>query len=56
MDPSIDKWAIRYKVWDEIIYSFSNFNDAVVEGWEWIGDFIAFFTGQMITYPCWILS
>ena len=31
---------IFYKVWDEITYSFPNFNGATVEVWEWISNFI----------------
>ena len=31
---------IHYKVWDEIIYSFPNFNSATIEIWEWISHFI----------------
>ena len=27
---------IHYKVWDEIIYPFTNFNGATIEVWEWI--------------------
>ena len=44
---------IHYKVWDEIIYPFPNFNGATVEVWEWINDFIPHFPGHVITYPCW---
>ena len=39
-----------YKVWNEIAYSFTNFNSATVEVWEWIGNFIPHITGQVITY------
>ena len=35
---------ILSKVWDEIIYSFSNFNGCTVEVWEWISNFIPHFT------------
>ena len=31
-------------MWDEITYSFPNFNGATVEVWEWISDFIPHFT------------
>ena len=44
---------IHYKVWDEIIYPFLNFNGATVDVWEWISNFIPHFTGYVITYPCW---
>ena len=30
-------------MWDEIIYLLPNFNDAVVEVWEWICNFIPHF-------------
>ena len=43
---------IPYKVWDEIIYPFLNFNDAAVAVQEWISNFILHCTGHMITYPC----
>ena len=36
---------------DEIIYLFSNFNGIAVEFWEWISNFIPYFTGHVITYP-----
>ena len=32
------------KVWDEITYYFKNFNGAIVETWEWISNFIPYFT------------
>ena len=28
------------KVWDEITYQFPNFNDATLEVWEWMGNFV----------------
>ena len=39
------------KVWDEIIYSFLNFNGCTVEVWEWISNFIPHIIGRVITYP-----
>ena len=27
-------------MWDEITYPFPNFNDATIEVWEWISNFI----------------
>ena len=64
---SIPTWIsnyTHYKVWDEIIYTFSNskeydeiiypfpnFNGATVEVLEWITDIILHFTGHVITYP-----
>ena len=37
---------IHYKVWDEIIHSFVNFNGVTVEVWEWISDFIHMLLGM----------
>ena len=42
-----------YEVWDEIINPFPNFNDATVDVWQWISNFISDFTGHVIIYPCW---
>ena len=44
---------IHYKMWDEIVYPFQNFNGAIVEVWELISNFISHFNGHGITYPCW---
>ena len=43
---------IHYKVRDEIIYPFPNFNGEPVEVWEWIGNFIPHFIMNVITYSC----
>ena len=43
-------------MWDEITYPFPNFNGATIEVWEWPSNFIPYFTGHMITYPCWDYS
>ena len=43
----------HYKVFDEITYPFPNFNGATVEVWELIRNFIAYFTGHVLTYSCW---
>ena len=40
-------------MWDEITYPFLNFNGATVEVYEWISNFLPYFTGHAITYPCW---
>ena len=37
--PSTNKWLHALKIWDEIMYKFPNFNNSVVEVWEWIGYF-----------------
>ena len=39
-------------MWDEITYPFPNVNDATVEVWEWISNFILHFIMDVITYPC----
>ena len=39
-----------YRMWDEIIYPFPNFNDVIVEVCEWIIKYITHFTGHVITY------
>ena len=44
---------IHYKVWDEIIYPFPNFNSCSVEVWEWKSNFIQHFTGHVVIYPNW---
>ena len=44
---------IHYKVWDEFISPFPNFNSVAVEVWEWISNFVPHFTGHVITYLCW---
>ena len=52
----IPTWVSKYiqvKVRDEITYSFSNFNGATIEGWDWISNFIVNFTRHVITYLCW---
>ena len=40
-------------MWDETTYPLPNFNGFTVEVWEWICNFIPYFTGYVITYPCW---
>ena len=37
------------KVWVEIIYPFPNFNDFIVEIWEWISNFISDFIMDVIS-------
>ena len=44
---------VHYKVWDEIIYPFPNFNGCTVEVWELISKFNKRFLMDVITYPCW---
>ena len=56
INPGMENNYIHYKVWDEIAYPVPNFKVAYVEVWEWIRHFITYFTGHVITYPCWDLS
>ena len=44
---------MHYKLWDEVTYPVLNFNYATIEVKEWKSNFIAHFTGHVITYPCW---
>ena len=46
-------FQMHSKGWDEITYSFPNFNGATVEVWEWINNFIPEFIMYVIIYPCW---
>ena len=46
---------IHYKAWQEITYPFPDFNGCAVEVWEWIINFIWYFTGCAITYPRFVL-
>ena len=43
---------IHYEVWDEITYSFPNFNGEAAEDWEWISNIIPHIFGHGITYQC----
>ena len=43
------------KVWDEITYTFLNFNGATVDVYECVSNFIPYFIMDVITYP-WIKS
>ena len=47
-------YYIRYKEWNEITYSFSNFNGYTVDVWKWIQNFITFYKIDVITYPYWV--
>ena len=44
---------INSKMWDEITHPFQNVNDAAIDVWEWIDNFIPHFTWRVITYPYW---
>ena len=52
-NPSLYMLLHLLNVWDEITYPSPNFNDAAVEVWKWIVNFIPRFAGHGITYPCW---
>ena len=43
-------------MWGEITFSIPNCNGCTVKIWEWISNFIPYFTGHVVTYPCWELS
>ena len=54
--PLISAWISNYiyhNMWAEISYPFPNFNGTTVEVWEWIRNFSPYFTGHVITDPCW---
>ena len=55
-NPSLDMWLqlLEKAVWNYL--SIPNFNGCTVEVWEWISNFIAYFTVHVITYPCWDYS
>ena len=44
---------IPRKVWDENTYPFPKFNNATVEVWKWISNFILHIILDVITYLCW---
>ena len=49
-NPSMDKKShAQYEL--KLLISFPNFNDAIVEVWEWISNFIPHFIIDIITYP-----
>ena len=54
--PTMISNHIHYKIWDEITNPVANFNDVAIEVWEWISNFVPYFTGHAITYPCWDLD
>ena len=41
------------EIWDEITYTFPNFNVVTIELWEWISNFIPYLMIDAITYPYW---
>ena len=43
----------HYKVWDQIVYTFPNFNSCTVKVLEWLSNFTPHFPGHVITYPGW---
>ena len=50
--PAWIKKLYHYKVYDEIIFLFANFNGATIEVWKWTINFIPHFIGHVIIYPC----
>ena len=56
---SISAWINNHmpsKVWDEIVYPFSNFNGSTVEVLEWVSNFIPQIIMDVITYLCKFMS
>ena len=49
--PAWISYHMPRKVWDEITYSFTNFNGCTVEVWKWVSDFIPRFIMNVITCP-----
>ena len=50
-------WIANYIYWSVLRnYSFPNFSGAVIKVWECISDCIPYFTGNVITHPCWYWS
>ena len=45
--------CIHYKVWDNIVYPFSNSNSAAVDVFEWISNFHSIFHGACDYLSCW---
>ena len=52
-NPSMGKFHMSSKMWDEITYPFPNFNGGTVEVWLWISNFMPHFITNVTTYPCW---
>ena len=38
--PNMDNDYADYKMWDQIIYPYQNFDDATFEVWTWISNYI----------------
>ena len=52
----VPAWMCNYihcTVWDEITYSFPNFNGFTVEILVWISNFILNLSAHVISYACW---
>ena len=47
---------IHYKVWDEITYTFPNFNGTAVEVWEWVSNFVCERMGILTPRVYWTLD
>ena len=54
MGPLLLTWISNYRVWDEIISPFPNFNGAAVEVWKWISNSIPHFTGHDYLSLLWL--
>ena len=55
LGPLLLSYCIHYNLWHEIIKPYPNLNGATVEVWKWTSDFIQYFTGPVIIYPCCII-
>ena len=44
---------IHYKVLEDITLPFPNIDKGAFKVWKLISNFIPYFTGHVITYPCW---
>ena len=51
--PTWNSHHIHYEMWDEISFSFTNFNGATIWVWEWLSNFIPHSIDHGISYPCW---
>ena len=52
--PACKSNFIQYKVWDELIYPFLNFNAETVEVWEWITIWFHTLLGMQLLIHDWI--
>ena len=56
MDDLISAWISNHMpsvLWDEITYTFTNFNGCTVDVSEWMSNFNPPLKMDLITYACW---